>query len=284
MTRGRSGKKISTAIGGIFLCMGLVNLPAFQFGLGLLLPLCSLLSHSVANVCSSLPPPLCFTHERGRATFQATAIDSELATTSSSVSLVDHRHKRSRLCSSGAMAVENAALAYGAPPKAVTFKEAFLENTEAFFLAMDRASHGHFLRDHVVGEAGAGTGWAETGLAGTGSARTGPPRSSTGDNIALLPSDTSRQAAAKQSKGGLMTRKSKVPSSSSSVSSLLAEFGLAGSKGGGRGSRAPVGSVAAAPVSVGTITTPTTGEDWVQSPWLVAMGGFTLAGFLVNRF
>lgn len=208
-------------------------------------------------------------------------METELGTTSLA-SVIDHRHRTrsSTRRAFGEAAVENAALAFGAaPPKAVTFTEGFLGDTEAFFRAMDSASHGHFLREPV-----APVGKATVPATGSGSG--GAPCSSVGDNT--IATKNNGLIASKPSDGGVMAKKGKSSSSSlSPAGSLLAELGLV--KGnGGLGAKLSAGSVAAtvaaaAAGSSGSGNRCDGGEDWVQSSWLAGMGGFTLAAFLANR-
>ncbi|CAN0468311.1 unnamed protein product, partial [Ectocarpus sp. 12 AP-2014] len=60
-------------------------------------------------------------------------------------------------------AIENAALAYGNPPAAVTFAEEFLRDSEAFFLAMDAISRGRYLRDDEPEDSANSSEAAKTG-------------------------------------------------------------------------------------------------------------------------
>ncbi|CAM9992666.1 unnamed protein product, partial [Sphacelaria rigidula] len=161
----------------------------------------------------------------------------------------------------GEAAVENAALAFGAaPPKAVTFTEAFLGDTEAFFRAMDSASHGHFLREPVaaVGKAA---------VPATGSGTGGAPCSSVGD--ITIATKNNEVLASKPSDGSVVTRKGKSSSIASpflsSTESLLAELGLVGGNGG-MGAKLSAGSlaatVAAAAGSSGSGNRCDGGEDW----------------------
>ncbi|CAM9942275.1 unnamed protein product, partial [Ectocarpus fasciculatus] len=97
-----------------------------------------------------------------RASFHATTIDR-----------ASHHHDPSAPPPPGRVlaaetAIENAALAYGNPPAAVTFAEAFLRDSGAFFTAMDVVSGGRYLRNDEAeeGSANSSAGAAKAGAAG----------------------------------------------------------------------------------------------------------------------
>lgn len=169
-----------------------------------------------------------------RAPFQATAVEAELTSGACFT-------RRASAAAAARASIENAALAFGNPPTAVTFAEAFLQDDAMFFHAMDAASHGHFLRDPTapVGDTRRGSKLSapEGGLGGKKKGLSALLSGATGASRSVLRGVSSRV-------GGL---------------AACGERGTAG-------------------VGVGV-----DGEDWVQLPWLVGMGGFSLSAFLANR-
>lgn len=207
-----------------------------------------------------------------RATFQATTIEAELAGSPAGVS----DHQQSAALVSANAALEDAVVVCGNPPTAVTFVEAFLENTEAFFDAMHAASCGRFLCD-PVSVATVTAVSVECSVAGDHA-----PGVREVDH-------SGKVGMSKTSDGGLAERRERTPSSLSGGISL-ANLGATGRTGG-----VDAASLVSAALAKGALGSrsgacdvedrrgSTDGEDWVQCSWLVGMGGFSLATFLANR-
>lgn len=214
-----------------------------------------------------------FPHPRPhRASFQATALEADLsrATTANQPgrpSLVDtgaRSGKRLSVPAAGA-AIENAALAYGNPPTAVAFAEAFLRDEEAFFLTMDTVSHGRFLRfDDDTGGSASSTG---------GNAVACPSRKADAAPTPAAPDDP--RPKRRDSSGGGGGKKGAGSSSRATAAGAAGLNGLSKRflrNRGGVGRGGLVGGPGAEE-----------GEGWKQSSWLKEMECFSLAAFLANR-
>lgn len=157
--------------------------------------------------------------------------------------------------------MEQAALAYGNPPKVVAFSEKFLQDDEAFFRAMDAVSHGRFLLDDdffdvlpkgnnigsSVGSSGMQTS-AKRGFSGKGGDR-------------RTPTGVDPTAAGVKS---FLTNNCRGGIDDGTNSKSNGKWGVGGGGGGASG------------VGLG-------GESWLRYPWLTGMGTFSLAAFLANR-
>ncbi|CAM9659109.1 unnamed protein product, partial [Scytosiphon promiscuus] len=212
-----------------------------------------------------------------RASFQATTLEAEISCAVAIASQADRpprpetsvqTTKKTSVPMAGS-AIENAALAYGNPPTAVTFAEAFLRDTGAFFLAMDTVSNGRFLRCGGDGRASASPPGSDAG--------TIPSRAAT-SVTAPPPPDDRRPVRRDIIGGGGGGRKGAAPSLRAAGAGATGAAGLDGlpksffrSRGsGGRG------AAVSGPASE-------EGEGWRQFSWLREMGGFSLAAFLANR-
>lgn len=120
-----------------------------------------------------------------------------------------------------------------------------MRDADVFFRAMDAVSHGRFLRDPDLVLA--------------------DPRRGGGKPAAL-------EALLNVRKGGVSGVG--MAAGASGVLKGVSRSGVGVLGGRGVGGERGMGTAGSGP----------DGEDWVQCPWLVGMGGFSLAAFLANRW
>lgn len=175
-----------------------------------------------------------------RATFQATVVEMELKDPSN---IAQARISRPATAFATSL-LENAAIAYGDPPKAVTFSECFLEDHHRFFRVMDEASHGGFLREQRSDH--------------RSSIRSSVDGCCSSNEACSTTKHQSHLVASTEALNTPAGRSGKSTGSSQGAPKSWGNPELAEKRTHG-------------------------GEDWFQTPWLRGMGSFTLAAFLANR-